>query len=150
MRPSILPAILMKKDGIQETVLHEGTVLQVAGDSVTVSITAVSACSGCHAESFCNVSGKEEKLIRIPGNYNVNRGDPVTVVMNLSSGYKALILSYIVPLLSVIISLVILTSLEVPELTAGLLSVALLAPWYLLLYLLRSRIDRSFTFSLKV
>ena len=139
----------MKKDGFQETVQHDGTVQQVRSDSVTVSISAESACSGCHAENFCNISGKEEKYISIPGRYNLTRGDPVTVVMKLSMGYRALILGYIIPLVIVIATLIVLISLSVHELIAGLVAVALLAPYYFVLYLFRSRIDRSFTFSLK-
>jgi positive regulator of sigma E activity len=139
----------MKKSGSHETIQHDGTVKKVDGNSVIVSIKSGSACSGCHAEGICGISGKEEKIVDIKGKYNVSPGDPVTILMEQSTGYKAVVLSYLIPLLIVISSLIILNSFSVSELISGLVSISLLVPYFLILYLFRKKINRSFTFKLK-
>lgn len=139
----------MKKADIHETIQHDGIVQEIGNNSVLVTISSSTACSGCHAEGLCNISGKEEKTINITGNYNVSPGDPVIVQMKQSMGYKAIILSYLIPLVILIISLAVLDSLEVKELISGLVSIGILIPYFLLLLLFRKRINRIFTFTLK-
>jgi sigma-E factor negative regulatory protein RseC len=139
----------MKGSASHGTIQHDGTVKKVDGNSVLVSITSNAACSGCHAEGLCGISGKEEKIIDIRGRYNVSPGDSVTVLMEESAGYKAVVLSYLVPLVFIVTGLIICNILSINELMSGLISISLLAPWYMILYLFRNRIDRSFTFTLK-
>lgn len=139
----------MKESAYQSTIQHDGKVKKVDGNSVLVSITSNAACSGCHAEGLCGISGKEEKIIDIKGRYNVSPGDSVTVIMEQSTGYKAVVLSYLVPLVIVITGLILCNILSFNELTAGLISISFLVPWYLILYLFRNKINRSFTFTLK-
>lgn len=140
----------MGKKGSFDSIRHEGTVKRVGNGSVLVSIISGSACSGCHAENLCNISGKEEKLIDIKGTYNVSPGDSVTVMMNESMGLKAVLFSYIIPLIVILAGLVAFSSLPVSEPVAGLLALSLLLPYFIILYLLRKKIDRSFTFTLKL
>ena len=140
----------MKKSGSHGTIQHDGTVLKVDGNRVLVSITSCSACSGCHAEGFCGISGKEEKIVDVKGRYDVSPGEKVTILMEQAAGYKAVVLSYLVPLIIVISSLIGFNSLFVNELTSGLLSISMLVPYFLILYLLRNIINRSFTLVLKI
>lgn len=95
------------------------------------------------------MSGKEDKLIEVTGNYNVNPGDSVIIMMKQSMGYNAILLSYILPLVAVFVILIILVSYSVSELAAGIFSLAILIPYYFLLYLFRNKIDKKFTFTLK-
>jgi len=131
------------------TINHDGIVQRADVNSVTVSIISSSACSGCHAEGSCSMSGKEEKIIEVRGKYNVSAGDHVVVLMKQSMGYTALFLGYLLPLLIVIITLIILISVKIPELSAGLISLAVLVPYYSALWFLRNRINEKFTFTLK-
>jgi len=133
----------------KETINHEGIVNMVDDKSVIVRISSESACSGCHAEGSCTLSGKEEKIIEVSGSYNVKPGDRVTILMEQSAGYTALFLGYLLPLIAVIAILIILNSLNVAEWVAGVCSIATLAPYYILLYFFRRRINGKFTFSLK-
>jgi len=132
-----------------KSIEHEGIVQRSDNKSVTVSIISSSACSGCHVEGICSLSGREEKTVEIPGIYKVLPGDSVTVQMKQSSGYKAVFLGYIMPLILVVAILIILVSLSVPELTAGLGALTMLIPYYLTLYVLRNRINKKFTFTIK-
>jgi sigma-E factor negative regulatory protein RseC len=133
-----------------ETIKHAGIVKVADNKSVFVSIISESACAGCHAEGSCNLSGSEEKTVEVKGNYNVKPGDKVTVLMKQSTGYAALFLGYLLPLISVVTTLIILISLDIPELEAGLLSLAILIPYYMILFLFRKRINEKFTFKLTI
>jgi positive regulator of sigma E activity len=139
----------MKSSDKSETITHEGIVQKKNDKSVIVSISAASACSGCHAEGSCNLSGKEEKIVEVTGIYDVKPGDIVTVLMKQSMGYAALLLGYVFPVISVIVLLIILVSLNVSELASGLTSLAVLIPYYITLYFFRRRINEKFTFTLK-
>jgi positive regulator of sigma E activity len=129
---------------------HEGIVQRNEGNAVIVSISSASACSGCHAEGSCTMSGKEEKIIEVHGRYNVKPGDLVTILMKQSVGFAAISLGYVLPFIIVITVLIVMISLKVPELLSGLTSIAILIPYYMILYLFRKRIDAKFTFTLKV
>jgi sigma-E factor negative regulatory protein RseC len=131
------------------TINHDGIVQKADERSVTVSIISSAACSGCHAEGSCSMSGKEEKIIEVRGKYDVSTGDRVVVLMKQSMGFTALFLGYLLPLLIVIITLIILISVKIPELSAGLSSLAVLIPYYSALWFLRNRINEKFTFTLK-
>ena len=75
--------------------------------------------------------------------------DNVVVLMKKSMGYGALFLGYVFPFILVITVLIILAALPVTELIAGLGSLAILIPYYLVLYFFRNRISNKFEFSVK-
>jgi len=70
--------------------------------------------------------------------------------MKESMGFAALFLGYVFPLFAVIIVLVVLVSAGIRELAAGLISVSVLIPYYLIVWFLRKKINEKFTFTLKV
>jgi sigma-E factor negative regulatory protein RseC len=70
-------------------------------------------------------------------------------MMERATGYKAVAISYLGPLVLIIVSLIILDSMSVKEAVAGLISVSLLLPYFVVLYLFRKSINRSFIFKLK-
>jgi sigma-E factor negative regulatory protein RseC len=135
--------------GKTECIEHDGIVQESGNGSVTVRISSASACSGCHAEGSCTMSGQEEKIINVTGSYNVSPGDKVTVLLQQSAGFTALFLGYIIPLLLVVTLLIILISVSINELIAGLCSIGILIPYYFILWLFRNRIGKKFTFTIK-
>jgi positive regulator of sigma E activity len=139
----------MSSQSKTECIEHDGIVQESGINHVTVLISSASACSGCHAEGSCTMSGAKEKIIDVTGNYHVAKGDKVTVLMKQSAGFTALFLGYIFPLILVMTILIILVSMAVPELTAGMGAIAVLVPYYGTLWLLRKHISKKFTFSIK-
>ncbi|MBK9389144.1 MAG: SoxR reducing system RseC family protein [Bacteroidetes bacterium] len=140
----------MKDSSGETTISHKGIVQKSDNESVTVLITAESACKGCHAEGSCTLSGTEEKIIEVKGSFDVRNGDTVTVMMKQSTGFNALFLGYLLPLVIVITLLILLAIMKYSELASGLLAISSLLPYYLILYLLRKRINDKFIFSLKI
>jgi len=132
------------------TIEHHGTVQEIETNSLVIKILPDTACAGCHEEGYCSLSGKKEKTINVAGKYNVSNGDTVTVLMKQSMGYNALFLGYIMPLLLLLTGLILLVSLSVPELIAGLISIAILIPYFFTLYFFRELINKRYTFTLKI
>ena len=128
---------------------HDGIVQKSEKNYVNVKITSVSACSGCHADGLCSLADKKDKIIDISGIYNLAPGDRVTVLMKKSMGYAAVMLGYVIPIILVIALLLVLDSLSLPELITGLGSLAVLVPYYLLLWLFRKRVNTNFRFTIK-
>ena len=132
-----------------KTVSHKGVVVAVDGNKIQVQIESVSACAACHAKGMCTLSDKEDKLIDIesPKAADKKVGDVVTVVVAQQRGMQAVVLAYILPAIVVILSLVGLLNI-VSEPVAIILSLLLLAVYYLILYLLRNKISSKFVMTL--
>jgi positive regulator of sigma E activity len=128
---------------------HEAIVLSTDHDSVTVSLLDQVACSGCHAEKSCSLSGMQKKEITFIGNYKFLPGSHVVVHMKSTMGYLAIFLGYLLPLIIFLGSMIFLHWLSVSELTIGLIALGLLIPYYVVLFFFRKFINRKFSFTLK-
>lgn len=139
----------MKNSSGKKTIEHKGIVQKNNNESVNVLIISESACSGCHAESLCSMANSKEKNVEVKGCFNVQEGDQVTVTLEQSAGYRALLLGYLIPLLLVLAILIIMIATGAGELASGILAIASLLPYYLILFLLREKINEKFIFSIK-
>jgi sigma-E factor negative regulatory protein RseC len=131
-----------------KTIFQKGVVQQTENQSVFVAINCQTACSGCHAGSHCTLGGNEQRIIEVSGAYNVKKGDEVTVHIKQAAGYSAVLLAYIIPLAVVLTSLTVLSLLKISELTAGLLSILMLIPYFTLLFLFRKHLNDRFIFKI--
>ncbi len=134
-----------------DTIRHKGIVNKTDEHYNYVSIVAQSACAGCHAKSACNVSDLNEEIMKIPKkpNDNYNTGQMVYVKMKKSLGTMAVMLGYFFPFLLVLISLIILLNVVSSEGLAGLISLGLLVPYYLILYVYRNHLNKTFVFEIE-
>lgn len=134
---------------MDEKVLHAGVVQDVSANKITVAIINASACSACHAKGACLASDMKEKEIEIynfSGDYHP--GQHVNIVGRTSQGFKAAFYGYVLPFILVFTTLILSISLTNSEGIAGLLSLAILIPYYAALYFFRNRIKRSFEFEI--
>ncbi len=94
------------------------------------------------------MAGNEnEKLLHIPvSDPDFRIGEKVRVILAQSLGFRALFLGYVLPFLLVLTVLLVLTAAGSDELVAGLASLAVLAPYYVGLKLMRGKVDRQFSF----
>ena len=129
---------------------HKGTIIEITEGNIKVEIINKSMCAACHAKGFCSTGDTKDKVIDVAyfnnGEYSV--GDRVVVTMKRSMGFKAVWISYVIPLLILLIFLLTLHSLGFGELLAGLSSVLALGVYYLVVYLLRDRISTDFVFTI--
>ena len=135
---------------VEKTIEHQGVIKEIINGVIQVSIRQVSACSACHAKEVCRTGDTTEKLVDVTcqdNNYKI--GDTVNIVLAESLGFKALFLSYLLPFLILISSLIITTILTNNEFIAGLTSITIIIPYYFILYLNRDKIKKKFIFKLK-
>jgi sigma-E factor negative regulatory protein RseC len=130
-------------------ITHEGVVQEVRDENITVSFVSQPACSSCNLKNSCTLAESEARNLEILSqgeNYHV--GEKVNVVLSQSNGFRAVFLGYILPLITVCLSLVLLLKLTNNEALAGLVSILILIPYYLILWLLRGVIVKNFKFRL--
>ena len=134
-----------------DDIRHSGIVKRIDDDFVYVSIVSQSACASCHAKGACNITDLNEEVVEVPRRDSSHHevGDRVEVAMRKSQGTRAVMLGYLVPFLLVIVTLILALVLLGNEGLAGMLALAVLIPYYLLLYLRRNRLKRTFTFSIQ-
>lgn len=123
---------------------------EVTKTSLIVNIVNQSACSSCHANGACSVSDLQDKEIEITQFSNKYKlGQQVTVVLKESKGFTALFYGYVLPFILVLATLIISASFTNNELFSGLLSLAILIPYYIMLYLFRHRFTKVFNFEVE-
>lgn len=131
---------------MKATIQHTGIVTHITEQSVTVQILQESACSGCHVRSLCKTADSKEKTIEVVGNYsNLSIGQHVSIVGSLSQSRTAVVVAYVIPLLLMLAALFAGTSLG-GETAGALAAFGVLAIYCVMLYLMRSRIGRRFSF----
>lgn len=130
-----------------QIIQHEGIVEKTIGNQVYVKLMVQSACESCHSKSGCSVSGQKDKTVIVnttdADNYKPNQG--VIVSMKGNVGTTAVILSYVVPLFLLLLTLTI-TSNWLSELLSGIIAIAILVPYYLILMVFRKKFEKSFSF----
>lgn len=132
-------------------ICHNGIVQEVKDDEVIVRILAQSACAACHAKSMCNLSDMKEKIIEVKkqAHYNYKPGDQVKIIMTQGKGFRALLLGYLLPFSILMVALVTILAITNDEGLAGLVSIGLMIPYYIILWLRRDKIKQRFEFRLE-
>lgn len=135
----------------ENNICHLGIVVRCEDNCVLVRIESQSACASCQTKSICNLSDLQEKIIEVqhanPSKYKP--GEVVTINMTTSMGNKALWLGYLLPFVIVMVSLFLFSYLTGSELQAGLISLLLLLPYYLILYAMRNKLKNTFRFEIE-
>ena len=134
----------------KKSVSHKGTVIEITEGNIRVEIINKSMCAACHAKGFCSAGDSKDKVIDVPywnnGEYAV--GDEVEVIMKKSMGFKAVWISYVIPLAILLIFLLTLQRFNLTEPQAGLCSMLAVAVYYIVIYLFREKIADKFVFTI--
>ena len=88
--------------------------------------------------------------VAVPDGSLFHEGQAVIVLGRLSDGLSAAALAYALPLVLLLAVLVIVLALGYDESLAALAAILSLVPYYGILYLFRSRLQRRFSFRLKI
>ena len=132
-------------------IAHRGRIIDIDQDFTTVEIMVSSACSECHAKGLCGMSEEEQKVVMVPTDPYVKHevGEEVQVCTKMSMGLKAVWISYVIPLAVLMILILTLSAVIDNEAVTGLVSVAGVAAYYLVIWLLRDRLRSEFVFYIK-
>lgn len=134
----------------EKSVSHKGTIVEISGNNIKVEILNKSMCAACHAKGFCSAGDAKDKIIDVlyynNGEYAV--GDVVEVVMRKSMGFKAVWISYVIPLAILLIFLLTLQTAGFSELQAGVGALLAVSLYYIGVYLLRGKLADKFIFTI--
>ncbi len=129
---------------------HKGIVKEIKAHSLIVSIITTSGCASCEIKGVCNASEMTEKEVEVAidnaNDYKLHQA--VTVAMKKNMGLQAVWWGYLLPFLLVLGSLIGISVVTDNQGLAGLISLALLIPYYIILYYSRSRMKNKFNFFL--
>lgn len=135
---------------MNNTIKHEGIIERIESGIAYVKIIQQSACSECHAKTICSIADQQEKIIEtVCSGCDVKAGDRVYVVGTEIMSRKALRLAVIYPFFCLFGMLCITYALSVNELLSGILSIAVLIPYYTVLYFRKNKIKKDFIFTLE-
>lgn len=137
--------------GNNKTIDHEGVVKSITPTVISVEILNKSMCAACHAKSACTMSDMSIKTINVPNRHDRSYevGEEVLVVMKKTLGLRAVWISYVIPLIILMILLLSLPYLNFSELGAGLVAVLGLCIYYLGVFLFKEKLAREFTFAIE-
>ncbi len=134
-----------------EAVSHKGTVISSDSGAVRVEIVSESACSSCHAAGLCGVSESKRKIVEVPvrGGREYQPGQEVEVCLARKAGMRAVLLSYALPALILLILILSLSMIGLGELAIGIITLSGVALYYLVLYLFRNRLSEGYEFYIR-
>ena len=135
-----------------DTIKHQGIVENISGAHLQVRIVQTSACAACSVKGHCTSADAKEKLIDVidmAAAETCRPGDRVWVTGQLSMGVMAVMLAFVVPFLLLVVSLFVFMAFLNDELSAALISLFLLVPYYFMLWLNKSRLGKRFSFSIR-
>ena len=136
---------------MKKEIYHDGKIIEITPEFTSVEIISSSACSQCHAKGLCGFSEEESKVVMVPTSPYTERkvGDTVTLALKQTMGLKAVWISYVIPLIILMILVLSLSSVIDNEMWTGLAAIGGVALYYLVIWLLRDKLKNEFVFYIK-
>lgn len=136
---------------MKKEIYHDGKIIEITSEFTSVEIISSSACSQCHAKGLCGFSEEESKVVMVPTSPYTERkvGDTVTLALKQTMGLKAVWISYVIPLIILMILVLSLSSVIDNEVWTGLAAIGGVALYYLVIWLLRDKLKNEFVFYIK-
>lgn len=136
---------------MKKEIYHDGKIIEITPEFTSVEIISSSACSQCHAKGLCGFSEEESKVVMVPTSPYTERkvGDAVTLALKQTMGLKAVWISYVIPLIILMILVLSLSSVIDNEVWTGLTAIGGVALYYWVIWLLRDKLKNEFVFYIK-
>lgn len=136
---------------MQSIARHNGIVTHLSEGKVTVKIETISACGSCEAHGNCGFAESKEREVEIETRdwQHFCEGDPVVVSIDHALGFLAVLFAYVMPAIVLLAAVLTLLSLLSNEAIAILISFAILAIYFVILYQFRDKLQKKFTFGLE-
>ena len=133
-----------------EVVYHPGKVISVSQGEVLVKIERGGACSGCSNKTACQFGDSKEHIITIKTPYasSYTEEEDVSVSIRGSLGLKAVLYAYMLPLILLLAAFMVFRLFFASELLQISLAVIPVVIYYLCLYRLRNKLDKTFNFQI--
>ena len=129
-------------------VKHSGVISNISTDIITVSLKGNMNCEACNAKSACGISESNSKEISIQNPHrSFQLNEEVNVLMQKELGLKAVFWAYVFPFI-IMFTMLIISSFFLKEWIAGLMSLIVLIPYYLMLHFFNNSFERTFRISI--
>lgn len=132
------------------TIRQSATVIRADASEIEVEVCRPEACAACKAKSVCSDGGGQGKrmtLVNDGQGYRV--GEQVTLIMRRSSGLKAVVIAYLVPVFLIVAALLTFQAMQVKDIIAAMTTLGILGLYFLIIRLLRGRINRELTIEIE-
>lgn len=131
---------------------HHGIIESIEGCHVRVKIVQSSACSLCQARTLCASAESKEKIIDLytsdASSYSI--GEKVMVYGSTSMGRDAVIFAFVIPLVLIVAWLALAVEiLHVNDVTAVGVVFAVLAVYYIILWMGKEKFSKKFLFMIE-
>lgn len=130
---------------------HNGIVLSVNGNSLTVRITDMDGCNTCAARVLCHTADSDDGKIKVttdtPARYNP--GDKVTVTISGKAQSAAIWLSIAIPCIILLVVTGVVFVYGSSQGWAALAGIGAVAIYYLSLYLSRKHLRQKWMWEIK-
>ncbi len=131
-------------------IVQEGTVREIMGNMVVVSVACQSACGDCKVKGLCGMNESEDREVSVydkaAADYEV--GETVVVGIGTAMGMKAVLWAYIAPFLLMLATLFITKEFGMTELASGLTTLGVAAAYFIVLALFRKKLEREIIFKI--
>lgn len=130
---------------------QRAVVSEIREDCVVVTILQKSACSGCHAASACTSADKKERHVTVfSPQEHFEKGESVMLCGRQTMGNVAILLSFVVPLVVLIIAAIIATyALHLSEAYSALFTLGSVGVYFVILSMFRKSLKSKFVFTLE-
>ena len=136
---------------MNQRIRHSGVVESIEEGCVHVRIVQTSSCAACKVTGYCNAAESKEKMIDVycdaVADYKV--GQQVTVSTSGQVAVKALLWAFGVPFVLLLAMLILVLLLTGNEGWAALGALAILVPYYAILWLLRDKMREQLAFTIE-
>jgi sigma-E factor negative regulatory protein RseC len=129
---------------------HKGRVIFIDGNRIDVEMVVESACGSCKARKACGVGDTQNKIVSLWSESATyySEGEEVMVGIEQKKGMKAATYAYIFPFFIMLAVLLVMFEAGFREAVAGLSALGSLVVYYLVLFLLKGRIEKEFVFKI--
>ncbi len=135
---------------MENKIRHVGIVQTIDKGRITVKIVQSSACAACKASKQCHASESKEKTVFVYTDDNCyHEGENVLVVASYGVGMMAVCLAMLIPMMLMMMSLFIMIAAGFSEIFSAMFSLGILIPYYIILYLFKSQINKRVSFSIQ-
>ncbi|MDR0833484.1 MAG: SoxR reducing system RseC family protein [Candidatus Symbiothrix sp.] len=136
---------------MSQLIRHTGIVSAIVDDEIIVDIQRMSACATCESKSMCQSLDSQTQQITLQnGNYNLQVGDTVTVTLQRSVGFYAVLLAFVIPLSVFIAGIIIFVKIcRLSEGISALAAFAVVALYYVIIHQLNDKIEKKVSFRIE-
>lgn len=106
-------------------------IVQINGQQLICEIQCADACAACKAKSLCGGGGSSKQITLLGTGHERHVGDLIEVEVSSTTGFRAVLLAYLIPAVLIIATLIVMQSVHVSELAAGLTTLGVVALYYI-------------------